>query len=336
MTCFLSLEKLRDFIFSDDIMSVTLSMVELSLRNDRHSLSSMECLQLFKKVAPVFNSSDEIAVKVYQDIIFGYVNRLSDFGSDWIEYITMTYTKYDRYLKWFRPEFIAKILEAVDKRIVDRDTDDNVSPNVRCTLVKASASDFKLYTAALEALIQSGPMAFDILLNYVANWRKHHANIERYMNTYSPQDIPDFADYDNKLIDFWEKWIPKYGIKDPGYMMKYASVCTGKNYANAKKFGKYGFIAYKAVNWDNTSVMYPCMTYRVGEHYQMVSDYDLRNENSYGLSAWTPIEALNFSNTKLLEVFIPYSALTYVNFLDFKVRASEFYVINEIKHNKND
>lgn len=90
-------------------------------------------------------------------------------------------------------------------------------------------------------------------------------------------------------------------------------------------------IAYKGINDDNTSVMASSCSYEVDKVYTEVSDNDFYNENSFGLSVWDLKHALEYGKT-ILMCRIKFKDITYFNFLDGRIRCSEFEVINIKKY----
>ena len=90
-------------------------------------------------------------------------------------------------------------------------------------------------------------------------------------------------------------------------------------------------IAYKSTRIDGSSVFNFQYQYEVGKTYESHCDYNLFNENSFGLSAWTKEDALQYySRGKLFKVRIHLNdlgAMTYEN----KLRAKKIEILEEIK-----
>jgi len=90
--------------------------------------------------------------------------------------------------------------------------------------------------------------------------------------------------------------------------------------------GEY-IIAYKGVRSDNYSKFNFQYKYEVGETYSCHADFNLSNENSFGLSAWTLEKAREYCNQKILKVKIHASDLAAVVHKGGKLRCQKFLVI---------
>ena len=90
-------------------------------------------------------------------------------------------------------------------------------------------------------------------------------------------------------------------------------------------------IAYKSVRDDNYSVYNFQYQYLVGNTYTSHCDCNLNNENSFGLSAWTKNEALNYySKGKLLKVKIKIEDIGAIIHECQKIRCSKLEVLEEV------
>ena len=91
-------------------------------------------------------------------------------------------------------------------------------------------------------------------------------------------------------------------------------------------------IAFKAIRSNNYSVFNFQYKYEIGGTYYSHCDCDLDNEYSFGLSAWTKKEALEYYNRgKLLKVSIPIEKIGTIVHNNKKIRTFELTVIEEIK-----
>ena len=93
--------------------------------------------------------------------------------------------------------------------------------------------------------------------------------------------------------------------------------------------GEY-IIAYKGVRSDNYSNYNFQYKYEVGETYSCHADFNLSNENSFGLSAWTLEKAREYCNQKILKVKIHASDLAAVVHEGGKLRCEKFTIISKV------
>jgi len=90
-------------------------------------------------------------------------------------------------------------------------------------------------------------------------------------------------------------------------------------------------IAYKSIRSDSYSVFNFQYLYEVGKTYEAHCDYNINNDYSFGLSAWTKEKALNYySDGKLLKVRINIEDLGAVVHDGNKLRCSKLTVLEEV------
>ena len=89
-------------------------------------------------------------------------------------------------------------------------------------------------------------------------------------------------------------------------------------------------VAYKSIRSNNYSVYNFQYKYKVGKTYESHCDCDVNNENSFGLSAWTKKEALNYySKGKLLKVKINVKDIGAIVHSGNKIRCFKLEVLEE-------
>jgi hypothetical protein len=94
----------------------------------------------------------------------------------------------------------------------------------------------------------------------------------------------------------------------------------------------YFLTAYKSVRSDFSSVYNYQYTYEIGKTYESWCDCNLNEENSFGLSAWTKKEALEYySSGKLLKVKIYLKDLGAIVHKGNKLRAFKIIILEEVK-----
>jgi hypothetical protein len=129
-----------------------------------------------------------------------------------------------------------------------------------------------------------------------------------------------------------EKFRKKHNIKISENNWLYAS--DEKKLKSLKKLPYEivdgNIIAYKGVRFDGYSNYNFQYHYEVGKTYTSHCDCNLKNENSFGLSAWTLEKAKGYCNQKILKVSIPISKLGAVVHEGDKLRAFEMTVLEEV------
>ena len=104
-----------------------------------------------------------------------------------------------------------------------------------------------------------------------------------------------------------------------------------------KKYTKYKIIgdkviAYKSCRSDGYSLYNFQYYYKVGGEYKVHANYNINEENSFGLSAWTKEQALQHHSTgKLFKVEIDLEDVAAIVCDRNKIRASKIKILEEIK-----
>ena len=90
-------------------------------------------------------------------------------------------------------------------------------------------------------------------------------------------------------------------------------------------------IAYKATRHDGFSVFNFQYQYEVGKTYESHADGNLGEENSFGLSAWTKEEAINYHNNgELYKIKVHLDDVVAIVHKKKKLRCSRIEVIEKI------
>ena len=91
-------------------------------------------------------------------------------------------------------------------------------------------------------------------------------------------------------------------------------------------------IAYKSCRSDGYSAFNFQYHYETGKEYECHADYNIDEENSFGLSAWTKEQALEYHSTgKLFKVEIDLDDVAVIVHEGNKIRASKIKILEEIK-----
>jgi hypothetical protein len=89
-------------------------------------------------------------------------------------------------------------------------------------------------------------------------------------------------------------------------------------------------IAYKGIRSDRYSKYNFQYQYMLGETYECHADFNVTNENSFGLSAWTLEEAKDYCNELVVKVKIHKDDLAALVHQGNKIRCQKFQVIEDI------
>jgi hypothetical protein len=90
-------------------------------------------------------------------------------------------------------------------------------------------------------------------------------------------------------------------------------------------------IAYKATRHDGFSIYNFQYQYEVGKTYESHADGNLGEENSFGLSAWTKEEAINYHNNgELYKIKVHLDDVVAIVHEKKKLRCSRIEVIEKI------
>ncbi|HUU86516.1 MAG TPA: hypothetical protein VMX17_02035, partial [Candidatus Glassbacteria bacterium] len=91
-------------------------------------------------------------------------------------------------------------------------------------------------------------------------------------------------------------------------------------------------VAYKSTRIDGSSVFNCQYTYKIGNTYESHCNCNIDNENSFGLSAWTKEEALEYYNRgKLFKVKIDINDIGCFVQDDGKIRCWKLTVLEEVE-----
>ena len=142
--------------------------------------------------------------------------------------------------------------------------------------------------------------------------------------------------YISKYQKLTEKFIEKHKLTVPANSWLYKS--TKDKLAYVKKNTKYKvskdnkyIIAYKSIRSDNYSVFNFQYKYEIGKTYESTCDCNIDNENSFGLSAWTKEEALEYHSTgKLIKVKINIEDIGAIVHDNSKIRCFKLEVLEEV------
>jgi len=90
-------------------------------------------------------------------------------------------------------------------------------------------------------------------------------------------------------------------------------------------------IAYKGIRFDNYSKFNFQYKYEIGKTYEAHCDCNIKNQDSFGLSAWTLTGARNYCNQKIIKVKININDLGGIVHNGNKLRCKKFTVLEEVK-----
>ena len=131
-----------------------------------------------------------------------------------------------------------------------------------------------------------------------------------------------------------EEFIQEYNLTIPETCWLYKDKEFKREHI--KKNTKYEIIgdkviAYKACKKDGYSVFNFQYCYEVGGEYEAHADYNIDNASSFGLSAWTKKEAIDYyPNGKLFKVEIDLKDIAAIVLEENKIRASKIKILEEI------
>ena len=115
--------------------------------------------------------------------------------------------------------------------------------------------------------------------------------------------------------------------KDKAFKLKYL-----KKHTNYEIVEDNYILAYKTVRSDYHSVFAPGRyEYKIGQTYESNCDYNVNNDNSFGLAAWTKEKALEYhSEGKLLLVKIFIEDIGAIVQNDQKIRCRKLTIVEEV------
>jgi len=164
--------------------------------------------------------------------------------------------------------------------------------------------------------------------------------ISRYQ-TLSEDFIREFQDEVNwEWISLYqilsEKFIKEFYLTIPDtcwlYKSKEYKLEYIKNNTDYEIIDNKYIIAYKSVRKDNRSVCKPqAYLYEIGKEYESRCDYNIYEQNSFGLSAWAREYALDYYNRgNLLKVRIDIEDIGAIVHISNKIRCKKLTVLKEI------
>ena len=167
-------------------------------------------------------------------------------------------------------------------------------------------------------------------------------NILKYQNLSEEfiREFSDEVDWYNILISSYQKLSPEF-IKE--YSLEIPDTCwldKDKEFKREyiKKNTSYEIIgdkviAYKTCRLDGYSKFNFQYHYEVGGEYESNANYNIDEENSFGLSAWTKEGALSYYNKgKLFKVEIDIDDIAAIVYKEKKIRARKIKIIEEINN----
>ena len=140
-------------------------------------------------------------------------------------------------------------------------------------------------------------------------------------------------DYISKYQKLSEEFRFKYNLKIPTKNWVY--VDPDERLKKVKETGLYEIegdyvIAFKGIRSDRYSAFNFQYQYFVGGTYESNADFNIDEENSFGLSAWTLEEAREYCNELIIKVKIHKSDLAALVHEGNKIRCTKFTVLEDI------
>ena len=155
----------------------------------------------------------------------------------------------------------------------------------------------------------------------------------------SEKFIREFKDYvDWPIISCYQKlsedFIREFNLTIPDTCWLYKSAAEKEQYI--REYTNYEIIngeviAYKSCRSDGYSTFNFQYKYEVGKEYESLADYNIDNQDSFGLSAWTKEKALEYCKEKLFKVAIKLEDIACIVQNRNKIRASKLRIIEEIQ-----
>ena len=162
---------------------------------------------------------------------------------------------------------------------------------------------------------------------YIAIYQKLSENfIREFKNNWYWYNI-------SKYQKLSESFIREFNLEIPDTCWLYGSAAEKEQYI--REYTNYEIIdgeviAYKSCKSDGYSRYNFQYKYEVGKEYESHADYNIDNENSFGLSAWTKRGALEYCPQKLFKVAIKLEDIACIVQSGNKIRASKLRIIEEI------
>jgi ribosomal protein L24E len=160
--------------------------------------------------------------------------------------------------------------------------------------------------------------------------------IEKFKDKVDWEYISKYQKLSQGFIKKSQGFIKKYNLKVPENNMFYFTKEQKLNLLNSGEGNPYEMdgehlIAYKATRHDGFSVFNFQYQYEVGKTYESHADGNLNEENSFGLSAWTKEEAINYHNNgELYKIKVHLDDVVAIVHEKKKLRCSRIEVIEKI------
>ena len=140
-------------------------------------------------------------------------------------------------------------------------------------------------------------------------------------------------DYLVKYQKLTPELIEKYNLTIPETCWLYKDSEFKKNQISDdyEKFDTY-FIAYKAIRKDWYSHHDTTFKYEIGKESESKADFNVDNDSSFGLSAWTLEKAIKFNSSGIfIKVKIHYEDVAAIVYNENKIRCTKLAVLEEVK-----
>jgi hypothetical protein len=137
------------------------------------------------------------------------------------------------------------------------------------------------------------------------------------------------SQYQKLSDEFWKEFIEQLGEKSKQNLLYWTNE---EKLELLKKYPQYkiedGYVyAFKGIRSNRYSKFNFQFKYEIGQTYECHADYNLYNENSFGLSCWTYEEAKEYCDELVIEVRFKVEDLAAVVHEGGKLRVSKFEVL---------
>ena len=221
--------------------------------------------------------------------------------------------KDNKYMDWF---YISKYQKLSENFI--REFKNDVNFDMICKYQKLSEDfiyEFKT-TVNLYDIFKYQILSENFIRKFITEY-KNNININ-FIFKYQKLSDEFIKKFD--LSPLYYNWLYK------DYAFKYEKI---KNCRLYEIEGEY-VIAYKGIRKDNYSTYIFQYQYLPGLTYECHADHNSDDNNSFGLSAWTKREALDYCDEKLIKVKIHINDIAALVHDSNKIRCSKFTVINSV------
>jgi len=164
--------------------------------------------------------------------------------------------------------------------------------------------------------------------------------ISRYQKLSFEEFIREFKDKVNwNCISKYQKlskdFMKEFNLKKPKnnwlYTSKKKKLEYIKNHTNYEVIDNEYIVAYKSCKRGGYSKYNFQYRYEVGETYESHCDCNIKDNNSFGLSAWTREGALKYCNEKLFRVKINIDDIGAIVHKNNKIRCFRLTILEEVK-----